>query len=89
MLSQQPATFPVGSIIVRERLAKKDDIKPQRLVVMIKRESGFNPKRGDWEYLVVDGALTKIRERQKHGACADCHAAQKARDFVFPLGLTQ
>jgi hypothetical protein len=73
------------SIIVRERLAKKDDIKPQRLVVMIKRESGFNPKRGDREYLVVDGALKRIRERQKSGACANCHAQQKERDFVFPL----
>jgi hypothetical protein len=56
--------------------------------VMIKHESGFNPKRADWEYLVVDGALTKIHERQKSGACANCHAQQKERDFVFPLAPT-
>ena len=34
---------------------------------MVKRASGFSPKTGDWEYLVLDGAITKIRERHKKG----------------------
>ena len=85
MSSQQPAKFPAGSIIVREKLAKKDDTQPQLLAVMVKRDQGFYPKGGDWEYLVVDGGMTKVRDRQKKGACSDCHAAQKARDFVFAL----
>ena len=76
--------FPRGSIIVREKLSKADDTQPQLLTVMIKRARGFNPAANDWEFLAVDGAMTKIQERQKKGSCLDCHASQKARDFVYP-----
>jgi hypothetical protein len=81
--------FPVGSIIVRERLAQADDAQPQLLSVMYKRAPGFNPKAGDWEFLIVDGALTKIEERQKKGSCLSCHVEQRAHDFVFPLKQTK
>lgn len=89
MASEKPAKFPVGSVIVREKFAKRDDAQPQLLAVMVKRSAGFNPKRGDWEYLIVDGGLTKIRERQTKGSCSACHAQQKDRDFVFPLPETK
>lgn len=76
--------FPAGSIIVREKLSRPDDATPQLLAVMFKRAQGFNPTGGDWEFLTVDGALTKITKRQKRGSCLDCHASQRERDFVFP-----
>lgn len=84
MTAEFPIQFPRGSIIVREKLAKADDKQPQLLTVMIKRARGFNPAANDWEFLAVDGAMTKIRERQKKGSCLDCHASQQARDFVYP-----
>ena len=87
MASEQATRFPVGSIIVREKLAQQDDVKPEVLAVMIKRPDGFSPSRGNWEYLVIDGAMTKVRERQKTGSCHDCHSQQKDRDFVFPIAL--
>ena len=77
--------FPVGSIIVREKLIKEDDKEPQVLVVMIKRERGFNPPGGDWLFLTADGAMTKISERQTKGSCLTCHKAERKHDFVFPL----
>ena len=77
--------FPVGSIIVREKLAKPDDKEPELVAVMIKREPGFNPAGGDWLFLTADGTLAKIRERQKKGSCLDCHQSQRDSDFVFPL----
>ena len=83
------AFFPVGSIIIREKLSAADDERPQILAVMIKRARGFNPKGGDWEFLTVDGAMTKVQERQKTGSCLDCHAAQRERDFVFPVPASQ
>lgn len=76
--------FPQGSVIVREKLTKADDAQPQLLTVMIKRARGFNSKANDWEFLTVDGAMTKILERQKQGSCLDCHKSQKERDFVYP-----
>jgi hypothetical protein len=82
--AEPPIQFPRGSIIVREKLTKADDVQPQLLTVMIKRARGFNPKANDWEFLAVDGAMTKILERQKKGSCLDCHASQEQRDFVYP-----
>lgn len=75
----------MGSIIVREKLARADDQRPQLLAVMIKRTSGFSPRGGDWEYLILDGALTKVRERRKQGPCLECHESQRSRDFVFSV----
>jgi len=85
MASAQPATFPAGSIIVREKLAKADDTQPELLAVMIKQSAGFSRATNDWEYLVIDGAMKKVRERHTKGACHDCHTQQKDRDFVFPV----
>ena len=81
------AKFPVGSIIVREKLARLEATQPELVAVMIKRAPGFNPKGGDWEFLTADGMLTKVRERQKKGSCLNCHSSQAASDFVFPLPL--
>ena len=89
MQSKRAAKFPIGSIIVREKLSKADDAKPQLLAVMIKRASGFNTHADDWEFLTVDGALTKVRERQKTGSCLKCHASQRDEDFVFPPTLSK
>ena len=75
---------PQGSVIVREKLAKADDAQPQLLTVMIKRARGFNPEANDWEFLAVDGSMTKILERQKKGSCLGCHISQRDRDFVYP-----
>ncbi|MBC7929028.1 MAG: cytochrome P460 family protein [Rubrivivax sp.] len=85
MSGERPAKFPAGSIIVSEKLLKPDDAPPELLAVMVKRAAGFSPKAGDWEFLVVNGALTEVRERQKKGHCAECHASQRENDFVFPL----
>ena len=78
-------TFPEGSILVREKLAKVGDAEPQILAVMIKHKSGFNPDAGDWEFLLASGSLKKIKLRQKTGACLDCHYTQATSDYVYPL----
>jgi cytochrome P460 len=79
------AKFPTGSIIVRERLLEPSDLTPQALAVMIKRAPGFHPKGGDWEFLLVNGAVSEVVERQKKGSCLECHASQRKQDFVFPI----
>jgi hypothetical protein len=87
MSAGPPGEFPRGSIIVREKLATTDNTKPQLLAAMIKRARGFNPAANDWEFLVIDGAMTKVRMRQKKGACLNCHVSQKARDYVYPENI--
>lgn len=83
--SAQPQVFPVGSIIVREKLSQPNATQPDLLAVMIKRERGFNPAAGDWLFLTVNGAASNVKERKKKGACLDCHASARDRDFVFEL----
>lgn len=77
--------FPLGSIIVREKVARADEKGPELVVVMIKREPGFNRAAGDWLFLTVDGNLAKIRKRQKKGSCLACHQSERYNDFVYPL----
>ena len=83
--SSPTQTFPVGSILIREKLASPNAEKPQLLTVMIKREKGFNPEGGDWSFLTVDGAGTKVKQRKKKGDCLECHQSASDRDFVFEL----
>ena len=81
---QQPFAFPIGSLIVRERLLTPSS-NPDQLVVMIKHEKGFNPKAGGWEFLTISGDMRKVLKREKEGNCLQCHASASANDFVFPL----
>lgn len=81
---REPFTFPVGTIIVRERLTPPQ-LNPDRLVVMIKHEKRFNRKTNGWEFLTVSGDGTKILNREKDGKCLECHASAAQNDFVFPM----
>jgi uncharacterized membrane protein YccC len=83
LLDEKKPQFPIGSVIVREKLARASDAIAQVLVVMVKRERGFNPRANDWEFLMIDGNVSKIRQREKTGDCRSCHAQQKATDYVF------
>ena len=82
MMIGRPAKFPVGSIIVREKLSQPDG-SPELLAVMIKRGPDFNPKGGDWEFLTLEGNGRKVKGRETTGSCLECHSRQKDQDFVF------
>lgn len=83
LLGEEKPQFPVGSIIIREKLKRAKDTEPQLLIALVKRERGFNPQANDWEFLKLDGSASKIQSREKTGSCLDCHAQQKERDYVF------
>ena len=78
----QPFIYPEGAVIVREKL-KTEVGSPELLTAMIKRKNGFNPEANDWEFLIISGDATKIKKRQKTGACQSCHASVSKNDFVF------
>lgn len=73
--------FPEGSLIVKEKLGAEDG-KTQLFTGMWKREKGFFPECGDWEFFTVDGAATKIVERGKLANCANCHEDFTKGDHV-------
>ncbi len=74
--------FPVGTVIVKEKLTTSKSTKPELLTAMVKRAKGFNKGNGDWEYMVLDGAGSKIQARGKLAKCQSCHTAWKPTDFV-------
>jgi hypothetical protein len=83
LVSKRGGRLPIGSIIAREKLRARDSTTAEVLVVMLKRESGFNQKANDWEFLTISGDLKKIVEREKEGKCLQCHASEAKNDFVF------
>lgn len=87
MLSERWPKFPQGSLIVKEKLDGKASPTPELLTAMLKRESGYDPKNGDWEYFVLDGTATKIVERGQLESCQSCHTARKNTDYIFRIYL--
>lgn len=82
MLGHNPAKFPVGTVIVKEKLPSKNSSTPELLTVMIKRETGYNSEHGDWQYLVFDSTGTNTASG-KLDNCIKCHDSQKNQDFVY------
>ena len=87
--SESKTTYPVGAAIVREKLLTATSETPEVVAAMLKREKGFNPAANDWEFIIFNADLTKIKQRQKTGACQRCHASITYQDFVFrdPTGF--
>ena len=83
MLKQKTPHFPVGSVIVKEKLAEETSKDPELLTVMVKREAGYNPASGDWEYLVMDGKGEKVTAQGKLESCNACHTGVKDNDYIF------
>lgn len=50
---------------------------------MIKREPGYDPENGDWEYAYVVRGPAKQLTRGKLASCIDCHSHMKDRDYLF------
>lgn len=79
----EPREFPVGATIVKEKLAHaKVGYELAALGLMIKREPGFNPSYGDWQFGYWDttNGLTAGSDEQAY--CGDCHAFADT-DFVY------
>lgn len=89
MMTKRRPKFPVGTMIVKEKLGRPDSVVPEMLTAMIKRAPGYNPESGDWEYLVLDGAASKIIEQGKLTRCSGCHRPYEYSDFITRTYLPQ
>jgi hypothetical protein len=79
-LSKKGKVFPVGAMIVKEKLDRKGGVTG--VGGMIKRAAGFDAKNGDWEYFYADergSLLSKARLE----SCVNCHTQAREKDFVF------
>lgn len=75
------SSMPRGAVLVALHADRRNGAAAEGLF-MEKREAGWFPEGGDWEYGVIapDGL---VQSRGKLGFCARCHAEAPA-DYVFP-----
>jgi Cytochrome P460 len=84
MFAKTAQRFPEGSIIVKEKFgAPSDDRKPLLYTIMRKREAGYNPQVGDWEFSIVGPDGKELKETGKLENCQGCHVGQSESDFVY------
>ena len=88
MLTKKKPKFPVGTVIVKEKLDSPNSQTPELLTVMVKRKKGFNPKIGDWEFMTLDGEAKTITSRGKLESCQACHLEYKRNDYVTRIYLS-
>lgn len=74
--------FPVGSAIVKE---KTDGFGSHSTfaTAMVKREKGFNPVCGDWEFATLSLPEAKVTLRGKLQPCMKCHQSRPKEDYTF------
>lgn len=84
MFSKEPQRFPVGSVIVKKKIGRHSEGKKTLLyTLMKKREPGYNPAVGDWEFFVVAGNGTQLEASGKIETCQTCHVRKSETDFIF------
>lgn len=81
-------TFPVGSIIVKQKKVfgyRKNGKwvydSNDGVGGMVKRPTGYDPAHGDWEYFYFQDP--KKIESGRIASCIQCHDAAKEKDHVF------
>jgi hypothetical protein len=81
--------LPRGSALVKEKWLDPDKEPPTEYAAMVKREPGYDPEHGDWEYVftLVTEPGRQI-QRGRMATCIACHKNAAARDYVFGTYLT-
>ena len=74
--------YPVGSLILKQKFLDAQGKKTDFYTGMRKREPGFNPKLGDWEFFTLDATAKKVTSQGKIAECMNCHQKYGKTDFV-------
>ncbi len=74
--------YPTGALIVKAKYVDQKSPEVELFTVMIKRESNYDAKHGDWEYLLVDGRCRTLYARGRLDSCIQCHEDYAESDFV-------
>lgn len=75
--------FPVGATIVKEKLVlESGGYILHALGLMLKREPGFDPAHGDWQFGYWNATDGMIAGAAENAHCGNCHAGSST-DFVF------
>jgi hypothetical protein len=74
--------YPQGTIILKQKYADAAAKKTDLFTGMLKREQGYHPEVGDWEFFVLNSNRTRVSDLGRIESCVDCHVGFKDHDFV-------
>jgi hypothetical protein len=77
--------FPEGATVLKEKFSDAAGTKTELFTGMVKREAGYNPECGDWEFFTLPGDASKISAGGKIQNCMECHVEYKNQDYVTRL----
>ena len=84
MFTKDSPAFPQGSVIIKQKNGRFAESNTTLLyTVMRKREPGYNPAVGDWEFSVVNANGSTIEASGKLDNCQGCHVKKPDSNFVF------
>lgn len=81
-MKQSAVSFPLGTVILKQKLATPTAKVPELYTGMLKREKGYNPDCGDWEFFTLSGDAKSVTSRGRIESCMDCHKRYPSSDFV-------
>ncbi|MEY4485113.1 MAG: hypothetical protein RL693_2565 [Verrucomicrobiota bacterium] len=73
--------YPVGSVIIKEKIWGHTKTGEPDLGGMIKRKHSEKPSVDDWEFFYKEAGKKPSSARME--SCKDCHANAASKDFVF------
>ena len=74
--------YPQGTYILKQKLLDQAGVKTDFYTGMRKREKGYHPELGDWEFFTLDSGGQMVTARGKIDSCIDCHKQYRSTDFV-------
>lgn len=83
MFEKESPVFPIGSVIVKHKQDRTMGHPSLLYTIMRKRNPGYNPSVGDWEFSVVNADGTTVEASGKLENCQGCHIKKPDSDFVF------
>ena len=76
--------LPVGAVVVKEKHPDEAAAgPPTEYAAMVKREPGYDPANGDWEYLFEATGPPRHVTRGRLAECVDCHRRAGGTDYLF------
>lgn len=81
--------YPENTVILKRKYSDATGKTTELYTGMIKREKGYNPPSGDWEYFVISGDGKSVEQSGALTSCMQCHQAYHASDYVTREYLTE
>jgi Cytochrome P460 len=82
-------TFPVGSLIVKEKQERKTEDSVKIITVMKKIRAGRGENTWDYKMYDVQKWLEVDASQQVHGrTCLECHRSYRESDYISSKGMS-